>query len=55
MASEKEGTVYDDPNFAVICSFMSSYAKDLQFPDISFNALKSYLGNTKTGNDAEQD
>ena len=50
MATEKDTRViYDDPNFAVVASFIASHAKDLQCPNISFKALKTYIESTEKG------
>ena len=55
MASETEKGIYDDPNFAIICSFLNNYGSILQFPDITFNALKSYIETSnRKGKDTSQ-
>ena len=50
MATDKDKKlIYDEPNFAVVSSFISSYAKSLQCPNISFKALKTYIESTDKG------
>ena len=49
MASEFEKNIYDDPNFAVISSFMINYAEYLQLPDVSFKSLKIYIQDCEKG------
>lgn len=37
------GSVHEDPNFAVICSFISRYGTLLGLPDISFDVLEKWI------------
>ena len=49
MASDFDKSVYEDPNFAVISSFITNYAKYLQLPNISFKSLKLYIQDSDQG------
>ncbi|XP_064615181.1 remodeling and spacing factor 1-like [Liolophura sinensis] len=47
MASARESICQNDPNFAVICSFLNRYGDLLGIPKISFAELQTYLEETK--------
>lgn len=49
MASARESICQNDPNFAVICSFLNRYGDLLGIPKISFAELQTYLEETKYG------
>ena len=40
-------SVHEDPNFAVICSFISRYGTLLGLPDISFDELEKWIDDTR--------
>ena len=43
------GVCHNDPNFAVICSFLDRYCEHLALPSISYAELESWLEETKRG------
>lgn len=49
MASVSEGICETDPNFAVICSFLSRYGALLRVPEISYVDLQEYIQCTSHG------
>lgn len=49
MASTTDGCCLNDPNFAVICSFINNFGDKLILPEISFEELQESLEDTKAG------
>ena len=45
------GVCHNDPNFAVICSFLDRYSEILALPNISYSELESWIEDTKRGVD----
>ena len=43
------GVCHNDPNFAVICSFLDRYSEILALPAISYSELESWIEDTKRG------
>ena len=43
------GVCHNDPNFAVICSFLDRYSEMLALPSISYSELESWIEETKRG------
>lgn len=50
MAAKEEDGVHNDPNFAVICSFLDKYGELLGLQELSFAVLQTYLEDTRYGN-----
>lgn len=50
MASDNEGTCVNDPNFAVICSFLSKFARLCGITHPNFVDLQHMIENTQEGN-----
>jgi len=49
MAAALEGQCHQDPNFAVICSFLDKYGEMLGLPNISYVDLQHWIEDTKYG------
>ncbi|KAL5004220.1 hypothetical protein ScPMuIL_017676 [Solemya velum] len=47
MADISDGNCLNDPNFAVICSFLDRYGESLGIPIISYEDLQTWLEDTK--------
>jgi len=53
MADTKDSRLYNsvekDPNFAVICSFLTKYGNLLGLTDVSFEQLEKWIDDTRYG------
>ena len=49
MASEEAVASNADPNFAVVCSFVTRYGELLGFTDVSISDLQEWLEDTSDG------
>ena len=47
--SRLSNIVQKDPNFAVICSFLTNYGTLLGLPDVSFEQLEKWIEDTRYG------
>ena len=53
MADTKDvviSSIHSDPNFSVICSFLTNYGVLLGLADISFEQLEKWIDDTRYGN-----
>ena len=49
MAASKSSAIHDDPNYAVICSFLDKYGDMLGISHISFSDLETSIDDSQHG------